>query len=42
MTEIYIDADACPVKPEVYKVAKRSGVGIRRCDRCGVRDDRWR
>ena len=29
MLTIYIDADACPVKDEVYKVAKRHGVGVR-------------
>ncbi len=26
MTEIYIDADACPVREEVYRVAERLGV----------------
>jgi uncharacterized protein YaiI (UPF0178 family) len=26
LTEIYIDADACPVKDEVYKVAQRYGL----------------
>jgi uncharacterized protein YaiI (UPF0178 family) len=26
VTEIYIDADACPVKDEVYKVAQRYGL----------------
>jgi len=25
---IYVDADACAVKPEVYRVAKRHGVGV--------------
>jgi uncharacterized protein YaiI (UPF0178 family) len=25
---IYVDADACPVKPEVYRVAKRHGLGV--------------
>lgn len=25
---IYVDADACPVKPEIYRVAKRHGVGV--------------
>jgi uncharacterized protein YaiI (UPF0178 family) len=25
---IYVDGDACPVKPEVYRVAKRHGVGV--------------
>jgi len=28
MTAIYIDADACPVKDEVYKVAARYGVQV--------------
>lgn len=27
-THIYVDADACPVKDEIYKVAKRYGVGV--------------
>jgi uncharacterized protein len=26
MTEIYIDADACPVKTETYRLAKRHGL----------------
>ena len=26
MTALYIDADACPVKDEVYKVARRYGL----------------
>ena len=25
---IYVDADACPVKPEIYKVAERHGVQV--------------
>jgi uncharacterized protein YaiI (UPF0178 family) len=25
---IYVDADACPVKPEVYRVAQRYGLGV--------------
>ncbi|CAH1666135.1 MULTISPECIES: YaiI/YqxD family protein [unclassified Chelatococcus] len=25
---VYVDADACPVKDEVYKVAQRRGVGV--------------
>lgn len=25
---IYVDADACPVKPEVYRVAERYAVGV--------------
>ena len=28
MTRIYIDADGCPVKDEVYRVAKRYGVPV--------------
>jgi uncharacterized protein YaiI (UPF0178 family) len=28
MLHIYIDADACPVKDEVYKVAKRYGLSV--------------
>jgi uncharacterized protein YaiI (UPF0178 family) len=28
MTDIYIDADACPVRDEVYKVATRLGLGV--------------
>ena len=28
MTEIYIDADACPVKDEVYRVAERYGLKV--------------
>ncbi len=28
MTEIYVDSDACPVKPEVIRVAKRYGLGV--------------
>lgn len=27
-THIYVDADACPVKDEIYKVAKRYGVPV--------------
>jgi uncharacterized protein YaiI (UPF0178 family) len=26
LTEIYVDADACPVKPEIYRVAERHGL----------------
>jgi uncharacterized protein YaiI (UPF0178 family) len=26
--QIYVDADACPVKDEVYKVAARYGVPV--------------
>ena len=28
MTQIYVDADACPVRDEVYRVAGRLGVGV--------------
>ncbi|MFZ3235180.1 MAG: YaiI/YqxD family protein [Stellaceae bacterium] len=28
MTEIYVDADACPVREEVYRVAGRHGNGV--------------
>lgn len=28
MTRIYVDADACPVKPEVARVAKRYGIPV--------------
>jgi uncharacterized protein YaiI (UPF0178 family) len=28
LTDIYIDADACPVREEVYRVAGRLGVGV--------------
>jgi hypothetical protein len=28
MTEIYVDADACPVREEVYRVAERMGLKV--------------
>jgi uncharacterized protein YaiI (UPF0178 family) len=28
MTEIYVDADACPVREEVYRVAERLGLAV--------------
>lgn len=28
MLDIYVDADACPVKEEVYRVAERYGLGV--------------
>jgi hypothetical protein len=28
MTAIYVDADACPVKEEIYKVARRVGLDV--------------
>lgn len=29
MSEVFIDADACPVKKEVYRVAERHGVNVK-------------
>lgn len=45
MLELYIDADACPVKQEIYRVAKRYGLNVcvvsnspmRTPDQAGVR-----
>jgi len=28
MLHVYVDADACPVKPEVYRVASRYGLAV--------------
>ncbi len=28
MLEVFVDADACPVKPEVYRVAQRYGLHV--------------
>lgn len=28
MTRIYVDADACPVKDEIYRIAARHGVAV--------------
>ena len=28
MTRIYVDADACPVKDEIYRVAERHGLPV--------------
>ena len=28
MLHIYVDADACPVKQEIYQVARRHGLGV--------------
>jgi len=28
MSRILVDADACPVKPEIYRVAQRYGLGV--------------
>lgn len=37
MLEIYVDADACPVKEEVYRVARREGLRVRVVTNGGVR-----
>lgn len=37
MLTIYIDADACPVKPEVYRVARRYGVQVAVVANAGLR-----
>ena len=28
MLDLYVDADACPVKPEIYRVAERYGLNV--------------
>ncbi len=28
MLEVFVDADACPVKPEIYRVAQRYGLNV--------------
>ena len=37
MTEIYVDADACPVKDEVVRVADRHGLPVRMVSDGGIR-----
>jgi len=37
MTEIYVDADACPVKDEVIKVAARHGLVVHMVSNGGIR-----
>ena len=37
MTEIYVDADACPVKAEALKVAERHGLRIHIVSNGGIR-----
>lgn len=37
LLEIYVDADACPVKEEVYRVARREGLRVRVVTNGGVR-----
>ena len=43
MLHIYIDADACPVKQEVYRVAKRCGLDVTLVANSWMRipDERW-
>jgi len=36
LSEIYVDADACPVKREVYKVAERHGLSVHVVSNGGV------
>ena len=40
MTEIYVDADACPVKGEVVRVADRHGLKVHMVSNGGIRPDR--
>jgi len=37
MTEIYVDADACPVKEEVVRVAERHGITVHIVSNSGMR-----
>lgn len=37
---IYVDADACPVKPEILKVAERHGMGVTFVANSGLRPSR--
>lgn len=39
MTEIYIDADACPVRAETLRVADRHGVRVHVVSNGGIRPD---
>lgn len=43
MLEVYIDADACPVKQEVYRVAQRYGLSVTIVSnsRMHVPDEQW-
>ena len=41
MTEIYIDADACPVKDEVYKVAARCALPVHVVANSWIRTPDW-
>ena len=38
--EIYVDADACPVKPEILKVAERHGLRVTFVANSGLRPSR--
>ena len=37
MLEIYVDADACPVKDEIYRVAQRYGIKVHVVSNGGIR-----
>ncbi len=43
MLEIFVDADACPVKQEVYRVAKRYGLTVTLVSNARMRtpDEQW-
>ncbi|NQT69028.1 MAG: YaiI/YqxD family protein [Desulfobacteraceae bacterium] len=43
MLHIFVDADSCPVKPEVYRVAGRYGLDVTLVanSRMRIPDDRW-
>ena len=43
MTDIYVDADACPVKDEVYRVAQRYGLRVVMVSNAWLRtpDEEW-
>jgi len=38
--EIYVDADACPVKPEIYRVAERHNLIVHVVSNSGMRIER--
>ena len=40
MTEIFVDADACPVKAEVERVAERHGLAVHIVSNGGIRPSR--
>lgn len=40
MPEIYVDADACPVKPEILKVAERHDLPVTFVANSGLRPSR--